>query len=312
MKTDDIATADLTASVIAVPPLARAADGTPSEAENRRIVDHLADGGVTTLLYGGNANFYNLSLSEFPLLLDVLEAIAPQRSWMIPSVGPDFGKAMDQLAIARERAFPTLMVLPSTGPTTSGGVATGLRRLAEAFGRPLVAYVRADGYMHAKDIAALIADGVVSSLKYAVVRGDPADDAYLRAIVDEAGPERIVSGIGERPAVAHARHFGLSAFTSGSVAVAPRLSTAILHALKRSDYVGADALRALFLPLEDLRDAHSPIRVLHEAVRLAGIADTGELQPFLSNLDAELHSAVEAAAKALLAEDSAHARGAAA
>ncbi len=42
--------------------------------------------------------------------------------------------------------------------------------------------------------------------------------------------------------------------------------------------------RAAFLPLEDCRDAYSPIRVLHDAVTLAGIADMGPMLPMLSNL----------------------------
>lgn len=312
MKTSEVTVADLEASVLAVPPLAIAADGSPSEAENRKIVAFLSAGGVTTLLYGGNANLYNSSLTAFPALLDMLKRIAPEAGWVIPSIGPDFGKAMDQVAVAREHAFPTLMVLPSTGATSPVGVATGVRRLAEAFGRPLIAYVRADGYIRPADIAALFADGAIAALKYAVVRRDPSDDAYLRAIVDAAGAERIVSGIGERPAVTHFRDFGIGSFTSGSVCVAPHLSSAILAALKRRDFATAEALRARFLPLEDLRDAHSPIAVLHEAVRLAGIAETGALQPFLSNLPPELHDAVGRAAQALFAENAAHAQSVAA
>ncbi|HTQ82950.1 MAG TPA: dihydrodipicolinate synthase family protein, partial [Pseudolabrys sp.] len=64
--------------------------------------------------------------------------------------------------------------------------------------------------------------------------------------------------------------------------------------------------------LEDERDRHSPIRVLHEAVRLAGIADTGPMQPYFSNIgDAGVIASVEKAAKALLAaERSATARAA--
>jgi dihydrodipicolinate synthase/N-acetylneuraminate lyase len=52
----------------------------------------------------------------------------------------------------------------------------------------------------------------------------------------------------------------------------PEGSSSLLAALRRKDYERAEKLRAAFIPLEDLRDALSPIRVLHEAVRLAGIA----------------------------------------
>jgi 4-hydroxy-tetrahydrodipicolinate synthase len=40
--------------------------------------------------------------------------------------------------------------------------------------------------------------------------------------------------------------------------------------------------------------------VLHEAVRLSGIGNTGPLLPLLTNLPEEHHSTVRAAAKALL------------
>ena len=39
------------------------------------------------------------------------------------------------------------------------------------------------------------------------------------------------------------------------------------------------------IPLEDARDAHSPIRILHAAVALAGIAATGPIGEFLSVID---------------------------
>ena len=40
------------------------------------------------------------------------------------------------------------------------------------------------------------------------------------------------------------------------------------------------------MPLEDLRDAWGPARVLHHATELAGIAPTGPIPPFVSPLDA--------------------------
>ena len=69
------------------------------------------------------------------------------------------------------------------------------------------------------------------ALKYAVVREDPLRDDYLRALLGEVEARWIVSGIGERPAIAHYRHFGLSSFTSGSVCVAPRGSMRLLRLL---------------------------------------------------------------------------------
>ena len=59
----------------------------------------------------------------------------------------------------------------------------------------------------------------------------------------------------------------------------------------------------LFAKLENLRDAHSPIRVLHEAVTLAGIADMGPMLPMLSNLGEAQRAPVREAAIALRQHD---------
>src|SRR5207302_307378 len=147
-------------------------------------------------------------------------------------------------------------------------------------------------------LGAVARDGVICAIKYAIVREDPSRDAYLDALLHEVGRDIVVSGIGERPAIAHLRDFGLKSFTSGSVCVAPRGSTRILALLKEQRYAEAHALRAAYLPLEDLRDAHGPIRVLHDAVTLAGIADMGPMLPMIANLGAGERAFVEAAAKA--------------
>lgn len=297
----------LAKSVLAVPPIARKADYSLDREGNRKVLAHLVRGGVTTALYGGNANLYNISVSEFGELLDLLEDVAPAGTWLIPSVGPDFGKALDQIAILKGRALPTTMVLPLNFPTTTSGVATGLRRIADAYGQPIIAYVKSLDYITAADLAAVVADGAVCTVKYAIVRQDPAEDPYLSDLVQKVDPSMIVSGIGERPAISHLTRFNLQGFTSGSVCVAPAMSAGILRALKAGDIREAERLRRAFLPLEDLRDSHSPLRVLHAAVAAAGIADTGPLMPFLENLtDSQVLSAVSEASKQLLAADEAY------
>ena len=298
-------TPDLLArSVLSVPPLARKSDYSLDKEGNRRILDHLSAGGVTTALYGGNANLYNMGVREFGTLIEQLEDIASADSWIIPSVGPDYGKAEDQLAILKDSTLPTAMLLPLVFPATSAGVATGLRRLAERFGRPLIAYVKDSKFIAAADLAALVKDGAVCAVKYAIVLDDPTQDPYLDALLGEVDRKLVVSGMGERPAVAHLSKSGLNGFTSGSVCIAPAMSQAILLALKAGDVGTANALREKFLPLEDLRDRHSPLRVLHAAVALAGVAETGPLLPFLDTIvDDALLGRIRDAAKTLLAEE---------
>ncbi|MEP7063132.1 MAG: dihydrodipicolinate synthase family protein [Betaproteobacteria bacterium] len=303
MKRGNVTAADLASSVLAVPPLARNDDLSLAEDANRALIAHLQHGGVTTLMYGGNANFYNIGLAEYAPLLDFLAAAVAPDTWVIPSAGPDFGKLMDQARVLRERDFPTAMVLPLGFPATPDGVERGIRAFADAFGKPVIVYIKNDGYLAPAHVERLDRAGCVAAVKYAVVRADPAVDPFLAELVQRFDRTRIVSGIGERPAIVHLRDFGLQAFTSGSVCVAPRGSTALLAALNCHDYATAERVRRAYLPLEDLRDALSPLRVLHEAVTLAGIADMGPMLPMLSNLDVSSHPRVRAAATALLTHD---------
>jgi dihydrodipicolinate synthase/N-acetylneuraminate lyase len=307
MKTDRVSATDLGRSVISVPPLARRPDASLDEKENGKLLAHLRAGGVSTFMYGGNANLYHMGVSEYGPLLDMLQRLAKADDWVIPSVGGDFGKAMDQAAIAKSYPFPTVMVLPQRFPVVSSGVATGLRKIADAYGKPIIAYVKDLGYIEPADLARLADDGVIAAIKYAIVLDDPTEDRYLKDLLGRIDRSLVISGIGERPAITHWTAFGLRAFTSGSVCVAPALSTAILRALQASDPAQAESIRALFLPLEDLRDGHSPLRVLHEAVRLAGIAETGPLLPMLANItDTAILGDIAAAARSLKQANDGH------
>jgi len=290
----------LAASVIAVPPLARSADFTLNFPENRRIVQHLEAGGVTTLLYGGNAVLYHVSLSEYAALLLMLTEIAGDWTLVIPSVGPAFGLMMDQAEVLNEFAFPTAMVLPQSEIATSDGIAAGVRRFTERYGKPVVLYIKHDRYIAVDTVRRLVDDGLISWIKYAVVRGNPEKDDYLRELTEAVDPARIVSGIGEQPAVVHLRDFSLGGFTSGCVCIAPRLSMDFLHAVRAGDISRAEEIRAVFRPLEDLRNRIHPIRVLHAAVALAGIAETGPMVPLLSPIDSSDEPEIANAARTLL------------
>jgi dihydrodipicolinate synthase/N-acetylneuraminate lyase len=300
MDTSSITSERLAASVIAVPPLARSADLTLNFPENRKIVQHLEAGGVTTLLYGGNAVLYHIALSEYAALLLMLNEIAGDRTLVIPSVGPAFGLMMDQAAELNELAFPTAMVLPQSEIATSDGIAAGVRHFAERFGKPVVLYIKHDRYIAVDAVRRLVDDGLISWIKYAVVRGDATDDDYLKALTENVDPARIVSGIGEQPAVVHLRDFSLGGFTSGCVCIAPRLSMDFLRAVRSGDFVRAEAIQAVFRPLEDLRNRINPIRVLHAAVALAGIAETGPILPLLSPIDPGDEPEIASVARTLL------------
>lgn len=296
---------DLPRSVWAVPPVARHADLSVNQAENRKLIQYLETNGVTTLLYGGNANFYHIPLSEYRATLEFLAEAAGPGSYVIPSAGPDYGRLIDQAAMLRDLPFPAVMLLPYTGPSTPAGIATGARRFAERLGRPITLYLKSEGYLDFKDVRALVDDGLVCSVKYAVTRADPTLDPYLTQLLSQVDRRYVISGMGERPAIVHLRDFGLAGFTSGAVCLAPRASTALLKAAQAGDYERAQEMWAAFMPIEDLRDSLGAIPVLHEAVTLAGMADMGAITPLLHNLDSQHHQGVQQAARDLVAFDKA-------
>jgi dihydrodipicolinate synthase/N-acetylneuraminate lyase len=288
-------------SVIAVPPLARDARQQICPEQNRRMVRHIESGSVRTLLYGGNAVFYHVRPSEYAEILTMLADIAGPQTEIIPSAGPSYGVSMDQAKVLRDYPFRTAMVLPHQGLNTPDGVATGLRHFAEAYGKPIVVYIKAEGYLTPGLTAALVRDGIVAWIKYAIVRKDESIDPFLDELLALVDPGMVVSGMGEQPVIHHLRDRKLAGFTSGCVCINPALSAKMLSACRTGDWDEAARIRRIFQPLEDLRNEINPVRVLHEAVALAGIADTGVITPLLSPLDEGQRIRVAAAATTLLA-----------
>jgi len=300
MKTT-ITTSDLQNSIVSVPPLCRDAGLKSNAAENAKLIRHIEAGGVSTLLYGGNANFYNIALSEYEEVVDQLEAAAAPDTLIVPSVGPYFGTAMDQAAILARKKFPTAMLLPTVAVSTPAGVRAAVLKIVEKLGRPIVLYIKDQGYVTLDVVKSLVEAGAISWIKYAVVRADPAQDDLLAGLVQTVDPNLIVSGIGEQPAIVHWTKFGVHAFTSGCVTVAPRRSQEMLRALQAGDLAKAEEIRVKFNVLEVLRNAHGPIPVLHHATERAGIAATGPALPLMGDLDAALQEKIGVAARELLA-----------
>ena len=301
MYTGPTTFAKLQGSVIAVPPLARNADLTVNKAENTKLVRHLEASGVNTLLYGGNAVFYHISLGEYDSVLGMLSEIAAKDTWVVPSVGPAFGTMMDQAKILKNHNFPTTMMLPPHFASTPAGYATAFRKFVETVGKPGVLYLKEENILDIENAKKLVNDGLVSWIKYAVVRKYTPDDKYLSDLLQVVDPKIVISGIGEQPAIIHMRDFGIAGFTAGCVCVAPKPSADLLKAIVAKNWNEAERLRRIFVDLEDLRNGISPIRVLHDAVTLAGIGNMGPILPLLSNLNDQHKLAVGAAAKALLA-----------
>ncbi|TGN67750.1 dihydrodipicolinate synthase family protein [Paracoccus liaowanqingii] len=294
---------DLAASVMAVPPLALMDDGQFSDAENGAVLNHLREGGVTTVLYGGNAMAQHWPVAVYGDWLDRLEVLASDDTWLLPSVGPDAGKMMDQAAVLKTRRYPVALLVPMGAPLTHEGMGAALRRFHAECGVQLLVYIKTDGYIPAALLDDLLAEGIVFGVKYAVPRQPGEDDFYLRDIVAAVGAKRVISGFGEPPAIDHMLNQGLAGFTAGCVCIAPRLSMSLLEALKRGDRAEATRLLSPMQPLEDLRSAHGEIRVLHDALALSGLARTGPILPPMSHVDSACREALIRAAGDLLAAE---------
>jgi dihydrodipicolinate synthase/N-acetylneuraminate lyase len=309
MKTTPVTLEDLQ-GVFPVPPLARK-NNTKRELDleqNKLLVRHMANGGMTRFLYGGNAFLYHLTLAEYEQMLDWLTGFA-DNLWAIPSLGPSYGRAIDQAAILKRYNFPAVMHLPCGDPRDAAGLERGLREISAAASTPLILYLKEENNFGADKeagldvVAKLVDEGICVAIKYAVVRQDPKQDAYLESLLKRVDRARVVSGIGERPAIIHLRDWSLPGFTTGSGCLAPILSNKLFTACVDGDYEAAETLRENFIPLEDLRDAISPAKVLHYATALAGLADTGAVPPFLSALSQEQLDAIAPVARELVAHN---------
>ncbi len=308
MKTTPI-TLDDWRGVFAVPPLAWH-DDSPRSLDldaNQHIVDHITAGGITRLLYGGNAHLYHIPLRTYEVLLDWLSE-QPDELWMIPSAGPSFGRAIDQALLLRKYDFPCVMLLPCNDPRDAAGLECGLREIAAAASTKLLLYLKEENNFGADQeagldvVARLVEEGVCVGVKYAVVQPDPNEDPYLEALLQRVDRRLILSGLGESPAIAHLRDWSLPGFTTGSGCIQPQLCQGILEAAQQQEFEKAEALRALFMPLEALRAAWGASRVLHEATDLSGVARTGAVPPFLSLLTATQRQQVAPVAQTLVAQ----------
>ena len=303
MQTTPITRDDLARSVVSVPPLARNDDLSLNAEENQKLIGHLESGGVSTLLYGGNALLYHIAPSQYADLLGQLEAWAAEDTLVIPSVGSSYGMMMDQAKVLCNTAYPTAMILPQPNVVTYEGVERAIGDFVQAAGKPAVVYIKQLGYIEVENVKRLVESGAVSWIKYAIVKDDPAVDEYLTRLKDAVGTELIVSGIGEQPALPHMQTFDVTAYTSGCVCVAPALSMHMLRLIQAGEYEAADQVREIFKTLEDLRNGINPVRVLHSAVAGAGIAETGPLLPMMSPVSASEAVEIADAANELLAAE---------
>lgn len=284
MSQSTIAPAEYAGSVVAVPPIALTADGDVTEAANAKLMAHIAEGGISTLLYGGNANLYHFNRRQFLAALDALFGACPATARILFSIGPAFGQATDQLDEIHRVGCRNVMLLPTAFPSDPAGVAAGVRRIADRLGFGLVLYIKRENYIDPEALARLVEEGSINFVKYAVEREDASQDRYLDLILQAVGPKMVASGMGETPIADHIGRRGMATFTSGAVCIAPATCNELLRLYRAGEHDEADRQNEPFLRFERLRMRHGGIQLLHDAVGMADLGNFGPMLPMMTNL----------------------------
>jgi hypothetical protein len=110
-------------------------------------------------MFGGNANFYHLPISQLAAVLDELESLTAEDTWVLPSVRADYGRMMDALPVLKERNLPTVMLLTAVFSTTTSGVERGIRDFSDALGKPVILCVKREDYLTAAGDSAAAGQG---------------------------------------------------------------------------------------------------------------------------------------------------------
>jgi dihydrodipicolinate synthase/N-acetylneuraminate lyase len=294
---------DFKTSVVAVPPIALTADLGIAAVANQTLARHISAGGVSILLYGGNANLYHFGLQRYAEALAMMADIATANTHVITSIGPDFGKMLEQAPLVERSGIRNVMLLPVAFPSDPTGVANGVRRIADRLGFGVILYLKRENYVAPDALATLVSERAVRFVKYAVERSDPANDPYLDAVISAIGRGLLASGMGETPIADHIGKRHLATFTSGAVCIAPEASSRLLALYRAGQWAEALAAAKPFLEFERVRARLGGIQVLHSAIGAAGIADMGPLMPMLSVVDTRNMDGVRRSVEALLAAE---------
>ncbi|KNE80521.1 MULTISPECIES: dihydrodipicolinate synthase family protein [Streptomyces] len=261
------------AEVVAIPVTPFGAEGRVERATYRALLRRLLDGGVVTVTPNGNTGeFYALTPEERRTVVEETMAETGGQATVVVGVGHDVPTAVGAARHARDCGAEMVMVHQPVHPYVSqDGWVDYHRAIAEAVPElGVVPYIRNE-LLDGERIARLgeLCPNVVG-VKYAV-----PDAARFAAVARDAGLDRFtwVAGLAELYAPSYWA-VGATGFTSGLVNVAPRLSLAMLVALRAGDYAAAMAVWERVREFEALRaerQAANNVSVVKEAMAVLGL-----------------------------------------
>ncbi len=262
------------AEAVAIPVTPFDAAGDIAEDTYRALLRRLLDAGVRTVTPNGNTGeYYSLGPDERRRVTELTLAEVGGEATVIVGVGHDLPTAVASARHAREAGAEMVMVHQPVHPYVSqSGWVDYHRAIAEAVpGLGVVPYIRSDR-LDGTRLARLgeLCPNVVG-VKYSV-----PDAARFAAFAHDAGRERFVwvAGLAELYAPAYWA-CGATGFTSGLVNVAPKVSLAMLEALRTADYPAAMRVWEQVRAFEELRAADGSadnVSVVKEALAALGLA----------------------------------------
>ncbi|NJP46334.1 dihydrodipicolinate synthase family protein [Actinacidiphila epipremni] len=242
------------ATVVAVPVTPFRPDGGVDWDTHAALIRHLMDNGVEVVTPNGNTGeFYTLDAAETRRAVESTVAAAAGRADVMAGVGLDLAGAVAAARHARDAGVSSVMVHQPVHPYRSAeGWVAYHRAIADAVPElGVVPYIR-DPRVGGAQVRMLADQSPnVIAVKYAV-----PDPVRFASVARDAGLHRFtwIAGLAELSAPGYWA-VGATGFTSGLVNVAPRLSGALLRALREGDFDQAMAVWEAVRVFEELRAA---------------------------------------------------------
>lgn len=267
----------------------------------QKNVRHLIQHGIDFIMPEcGTGMVYDASLEEYEAVVGTFLDAAGDAAYIVPGIGPGFGRSLEMGHIARSLNVAGVMIMPVVGPASANGVYNGFREIAKVVQLPTLLYQRRLDIMPVEDVISLCGMDEVVGLKYAV-----EDLNAFDRIVEQAGDRAaMVCGMAEDPCIDYMTH-GAVGFSSGMANFVPRMSLTLHQKFAAGDRTEAERLRALMVPFEDFRGengARYSGSALHAAMDYAGLSG-GPIIPFAEEVGPQDLPRVHAMMDTLMKEE---------
>ncbi|MHA6757154.1 dihydrodipicolinate synthase family protein [Streptacidiphilus sp. PAMC 29251] len=261
-------------TVVAIPVTPFDAQGRVDWDNHAHLVRRLVDHGVEVLTANGNTGeFYTLTPAEGRRAVESTVLAAQGRAEVMAGVGLDVAGAVAAALHARDAGAGSLMVHQPAHPYRSAeGWIDYHRAVAQAVPElGVVLYIRDERVTGAHIRTLADQCGNIVGVKYAV-----PDPVRFACVARDAGLERFawIAGLAELSTPGYWAT-GAVGFTSGLVNVVPRLSLALLEALRGGDFPKAMLIWESARTFEELRAADASadnVSVVKEALAQLGLS----------------------------------------